>query len=178
VRCRRTAEAYFTSTVVIEDNEMVSRLIVLVVLIAGCSFNPDTTSTEEGSAGAGADAAAPPAVGASLDAGSMEQDAGDAGRFDQLGDGGFTAVTPTCEKMYGTANGFDLCEATVNSCRFYVITSEDTCTNLCTSFGGACIDNYDGNCASNIGSQGCDVVHQDQVCICTLPAVSPVPDQI
>jgi hypothetical protein len=151
----------------------VSRLYLLLVLAAACSFDPNTTSE---SSTAGPDAAIP-TVGANLDASAADQEARDGGNMptDEKGDAGFDAVPVTCDKMYGAADSFDLCEETSNSCRFYVMTNEDTCTNLCGSFGGTCIDNYDGNCGSGIGSQGCNVVHFDQVCICSKPEVSVVP---
>jgi hypothetical protein len=139
-------------------------LFLLVVLSAACSF--DTSTTIDSPSSATADAAVP-TVTVSQDGGASA----DAGRFDrpnQNGDGGLNKAV-TCEEMYGTAPSFDLCEETTNSCRFYVQTSEDTCKNLCSSYGGECVDNYDGNCASSIGSQGCNVVHYDQVCICSLP---------
>ena len=111
---------------------------------------------------------------------SLGDNTADAGNMptDEKADASPVDVVPvTCDKMYGTADSFDLCEETANSCRFYVKTNEDTCTNLCGSMGGTCIDNYDGNCGSGIGSQGCNVVHFDQVCICSKPEVSVVPTQ-
>ncbi len=165
MRRLRTARLAFTRARGIGDNWNVSRLFLLLLLSTACSFDASTTvdpiSTE------GADAALP-GVGVSYDGGATV----DANRFEMPGDEQDAAPSkppPTCEEMYGTATNFDLCEETTNSCRFYVMTNEDTCTNLCSSFGGECIDNYDGDCSSGIGSQGCDIVHYDQVCICTLP---------
>lgn len=134
------------------------KLFLLVMLSTGCSFDPSTTLEPVGPEGADA---APPAVSATLDGG-----VGIDARF-EMPDASEPALS--CNDMYGTASDFNLCEETSDSCRFYVRTNEDSCTNLCSSFGGACIDNYDGNCGSGIGSQGCNVVHFDQVCICSLP---------
>lgn len=139
------------------------RLFLLVMLSTGCSF--DASTTLEPAAPEGADAALP-AVSATQDGGAGV-DAGGGEMPDAEPDA--TEPALSCNDMYGTASDFNLCEETTDSCRFYVRTNEDSCTNLCSSFGGACIDNYDGNCSSGIGSQGCNVVHFDQVCICSLP---------
>jgi hypothetical protein len=149
----------------------VSRLFLLFVLTAACSFDPDTSTSVDEPNGSGPDAATP-TVGANFDGGA---DAPSPGDPDADTKGPADAVPITCQAMYGAADSFDLCEETNNSCRFYVRTNEDSCTNLCASFGGNCIDNYDGNCGSGIGSQGCDVVHFDQVCICSKPDLSATP---
>lgn len=165
MRYQRTVGERSTSLVAIADNAPVSKLFVFLVLITACTFDTDTQSVDTRSPDA------EPSFGTMADAGAMNPDSTSEGQLDSGAavDAAVDTAPATCDSIYGAATNFDLCEATPTSCRFYVLTNEDSCTNLCASFGGACIDNYDGSCASAIGSQGCNVVHLDQVCICTLP---------
>jgi hypothetical protein len=75
-----------------------------------------------------------------------------------------------CTAKYGTATSFYFCSATATSCTFYVKTNEDTCQNLCTSFGGSCLGGYDnsGYCNSTGQQSSCSWVHSTQICICSL----------
>ena len=73
-----------------------------------------------------------------------------------------------CTNQYGGAMDFQLCGSTPTSCTFYVVTNEDTCNNLCASFGGTCQESWDGDCGTTPGSQGCTPVHFNQVCVCSL----------
>jgi len=130
----------------------------MLLLLGACTFDGNTVGENQG-----APDARIPAVSGSRDGGLVKRT--DASRDEIKPDSG----PATCQSLYGEATNYDLCEETATSCRFYVLTNEETCNNLCAKFGGACIDNYDGNCGSDVGSQGCGVVHYDQVCICSKP---------
>jgi hypothetical protein len=71
-----------------------------------------------------------------------------------------------CIARYGTADRFQLCNATPTSCRFYVHTNNSSCEALCTSLGGTCISSHDGDCQTAPSVRPCSNTFGDQVCTC------------
>lgn len=72
-----------------------------------------------------------------------------------------------CTARYGTANEFQLCDASPTACRFYVDTNGGTCEALCADLGGSCTESYDGDCLGISRTvRACSNPLGDQVCNC------------
>jgi hypothetical protein len=77
---------------------------------------------------------------------------------------------PTCDELYGMAPGYELCSESDTECAFDVDSNDDTCTSVCQSYGGTCIDAISnpsgGGCTEN-GPADCGVMHNTVICICS-----------
>lgn len=79
----------------------------------------------------------------------------------------------TCSEIYGTVEGFELCEQTRTECSFRAVKNGTlSCREICEGPGGQCLATY-GN---GVGCEtiydevdlGCDAsAHDDDVCVCT-----------
>ena len=101
-------------------------------------------------------------------------DAGDAAEADAPDDARSidASLEDACLARYGGAPTFMLCSTAPGSCTFYVATGDDSCTNLCASFGGTCLESWDEgvpSCTPATAGQSCTPLHSDQICQCSLP---------
>lgn len=74
-----------------------------------------------------------------------------------------------CADIFGDAPGFNLCMEDAQSCYFFVILNEMSCTDICESFGRPCIGAFsDNNDGCPIGeSRLCDDPATDRICVCS-----------
>jgi len=87
------------------------------------------------------------------------------------GSSGMGGGPTTCATRYGSLPGYLLCKETAQQCRFVQATSTaQTCTAVCTSRGGTCVqaDNGDpGSCTVTNAMVGCDAALASSICVCT-----------
>ncbi len=77
-----------------------------------------------------------------------------------------------CDAAFDTAADYVLCEETDTTCSFNVTLDQTSCTDLCGTFGVACVDAFENSasdCASQGASVGCDAVAMDNICVCSKP---------
>lgn len=90
-------------------------------------------------------------------------------------DGGSSSSGGTpgeCDAAFDTAADYVLCEETDTTCSFNVTLDQTSCTDLCGTFGVACVDAFENSasdCASQGASVGCDAVAMDNICVCSKP---------
>lgn len=150
----------------------------------GCSLvRSPILASEAIDGGAGFDAGA--IDGGAIDSGGSPSDAPDAPSLDTgppdvgpLDTGPPDAGPPdagpsTCDSQYATAVGYVLCGERAAECEF-VSTLEGvrTCGTTCAALGGRCLDAYRNElpfppCERQGTAIGCDVLHQDDICICS-----------
>lgn len=83
---------------------------------------------------------------------------------------------PTCQEVFGTAEGYISCTEAPGSCAFNVNVYGASCNTLCGMFGHGCIDSInnpglgDGNeCFDQGGEYDCNSVGKDTtICVCAL----------
>jgi hypothetical protein len=77
---------------------------------------------------------------------------------------------PTCNELFGAANGYNLCEEDMASCTFVVNANGASCNMICNSFDQACIgaiDNPGGLRCTYLGPLDCDDAENGStICIC------------
>jgi hypothetical protein len=80
---------------------------------------------------------------------------------------------PGCDVQYATAAGYMLCEERPTECEFVsLLEGMRSCGSTCAALGGRCIDAYRNElpfppCERQGDPIGCDVLHQDDICICS-----------
>ena len=146
-----------------------SRGVILAsALLAACSFEPDYGETRyvcrlercpEGyvcidrvCVTGAADAAAAP--DAAVDAGPEPSP---------------DAADPSCDRLFGAANGYQLCSETATTCTFNVDVNETSCDHQCGLFGSTCesaSDSDQGFPCVVAGATACATTHNSVICTC------------
>ncbi len=128
---------------------------------------------------AGMDAGVDTGVDAGVDTGvdaGMPDTGVDAGMPDTGVDAPVTRRT--CEEIFGTAAAFVDCTgptSTGTTCEFYTNPSggDESCNNVCASFGGTCSATYANGSAgfrcTRIGGGSCSSTYNDMICVCNRP---------
>jgi hypothetical protein len=81
-----------------------------------------------------------------------------------------TEAPPSCDELYGMAQGYLLCLETLNECHFATITNGGNCNALCSTYGGACIDafdNTDGCAVIRPDMDTCETNRYSEICVCS-----------
>jgi PASTA domain len=82
----------------------------------------------------------------------------------------------TCAELFGSAPEFVLCGETETTCSFSACTAGDTCHEMCSRLGSACvgaIDNSTG-CEEIPGNTDtCDTSRLTEICVCERPEGTP-----
>lgn len=156
---------------------------------SGSSGGPGATSTMPGSTssvadGSGGSGTGPGPAGSGgttgdpLDPGTTGQSMGSTGpgsTTDPLGGSTGDGMPPSCDEVFDTAPGYELCSSDDTSCGFAVVTKGDSCTTICSSFGQACLgalDNpgQDGDACFVQGDYSCEATNKGfTICICSRP---------
>ncbi|MCX4241058.1 hypothetical protein [Paraliomyxa miuraensis] len=91
---------------------------------------------------------------------------GDSGGTTDTGES--TGPAPSCDELYGTAPGYELCMETEDECHFNADTAGGNCFDMCASLGGTCLDAFDNSTACVILSFGddCFTNRTNEICVC------------
>ncbi len=76
----------------------------------------------------------------------------------------------TCDEMFSTAPGYELCSEDEESCSFNVALGGDTCTSACLALNTTCLGAFDNNEVPCIAvpetGDTCDTVRGSNICVC------------
>lgn len=80
---------------------------------------------------------------------------------------------PTCDDLFGSAPGYELCFEDDMQCGFDLDTGDQSCNTVCASFGSTCLGAFDnpggsGGCSQE-GVDDCNTVHNTEICVCSRP---------
>lgn len=80
-----------------------------------------------------------------------------------------------CDEIYGGVRDYVRCSEEDGRCLFNVVLFEDTCGELCETYGASCVGAYANDtseggdpCAGDY-EESCDTAAWDEICACTLP---------
>lgn len=80
---------------------------------------------------------------------------------------------PTCDQLYGAAPSYVLCAETPTTCEFNARTDGSNCNDMCSRYGGICVDAHDNNSVAGEECQiqglndDCTTLRSTEICVCT-----------
>ena len=103
-----------------------------------------------------------------------DETGGDAGPADAAPPPDAAALL-ACDEQFGAAPGYQLCAEEPTTCEFFNQSDVSiSCTDVCAVYGAGCAATYDAEpvaaCTRETADEGCDVLHQTQICVCTRSA--------